>query len=549
MDPRLARLDRLGDRPAALYRKRGWWGEKPLWQRVQDRAREKPERLAVIGDHGILTYAELWQDAVRCAKALCQAGLERRDIILVQLPNWHEYVALAVAAETVGVVFAFCPIQWGLRETARALSLVRPKVWFTTAQPRQHDDRSALILSALASASIVPPAVVLVRSPSIAGTHSFDAWCRGAEHEGFNEDAGGSGSDPLEIAVTSGSTGDSKGVVHVHDTALASVQSTIRRQQLGASDVVHLAVPVGHTFGYFYGVRCALQAGGTLVLQEKWDAQGLIELVARHGITVSLGPSAFMLDLLSLDDRALAPLERLRVFTLAGDALPAQVAKRATEKMPFRISRAFGMTEFGHAVSTDATSSPAHVVDSVGTPQPEMELRITDDKNQPVPAGTEGHISMRGPFLFAGYLTPETVNQDVLDSEGFFDTGDLGFVDDDGFLHLTGRVKNVIRRGAETIPVSLLEDVIATHPEVLNAVVVGRADSRLGEVPVACVQMRPGKSINYEEMAALFEREGVTKKFWPIEVQLFTEWPLGPTGKIDRRLILARILEKNADRA
>ncbi|GEM_PF-2272356 len=541
MDPRLARLRRVTDRPVALYRNRGWWGQQPLWARVRDRAAAAPDMPAVIDDAGALTYGRLWQQSVACAKALKEAGLEPHDIILVQLPNWHEFVELAIGAESAGVVFAFCPIQWGLRETARALDLIRPKIWFTTTQPRPNDDRSTLIGEALAKCGIGASAVVLVRSDhGPPQSRTLGDW-RG-DLSVRADLAGGDGSDPLEIAVTSGTTGDPKGVLHVHDTALAAVQSTIRRQRLGPTDVVHLAAPVGHTYGYFYGVRCALQAGGTLVLQDKWEARAMIDLVARHGVTVSLGPSAFILDLLSLAPSERAPLHRLRVFTVAGDALPAPVARRAVTELPFRISRAFGMSEFGHAVSTDLETPRERVIDSVGTPQPEVELRIADERRRPVPPGTEGRILVGGPFVFAGYVAPDSIDEDILGDDGLFDTGDLGLIDDEGCLHITGRVKNVIRRGAETVPASLLEDVIAAHPDVINAVVVGRPHPRLGEVPVACIQLRPGRSLSDRDLAALFEQAGVTKKFWPVEIHPFSSWPLGPTGKIDRRSILERVL-------
>ena len=129
----------------------------------------------------------------------------------------------------------------------------------------------------------------------------------------------------------------------------------------------------------------------------------------------------------------------------------------------------------------------------------------------------------------------------VLDQNGFFDTGDLGLMNEEGFLHLTGRVKNIIRRGAETVPVSLLEDVIASHPDVLNAVVVGIADERLGEAPFACVQLRPGANISLGDVEQLFAEQHVTKKFWPVGMKVFDEWPTGPTGKIDRRMILSSL--------
>ena len=189
-----------------------------------------------------------------------------------------------------------------------------------------------------------------MQSANAISTSELARQCRGGRQCGAD---GGRDCDPLEIAVTSGSTGDPKGVVHVHDTAILTVDSTIQRQKLGASDIVHLAVPVGHTFGYFFGVRCALQAKGTLLLQQRWDAREMIELAKLHKPTVSLGPSAFMIDLMGMKPQELSPLASLRMFTLAGDSMPAPIVRRAIESMPFRISRALGMTEFGHVCSTD----------------------------------------------------------------------------------------------------------------------------------------------------------------------------------------------------
>ncbi|MGH7905567.1 MAG: AMP-binding protein, partial [Candidatus Binataceae bacterium] len=466
--------------------------------------------------------------------------------ILVQLPNWREFVALAVAAEISGVVFSFCPIQWGPRETLRALELIRPALWFTTAKPPAAIDRSDLIARALRNADGGLSAILL-RSGAQAGAFSIEDWLvtmrEGNRHA---EMAEASGQSPLEIAVTSGSTGDPKGVLHVHDTALATVESTVRRQQIGVSDVVHVAIPLGHTFGYFYGMRCAMQAGGAVVLQERWDPHRMVELVEAHQVTVSLGPSAFVLDLAECADRYRPTLERMRLFTHAGDSLPAPIARRVLQQLPFRISRAFGLTEFGHVASTDSDTPANCLVDSVGAPQPEMEFRIVDDAGARLPAGAEGRLLLRGPFAFAGYLTAGALNQEVFDPDGFYDTGDLGFLDRENCLHISGRVKNVIRRGAETVPTAELEDIISSLPQVMHAVVVGMPDARLGEVPVACVQVRKGESIAMSDLARLFESSGMTRRFWPSAIRIVESWPVGATGKIDRKALLEKILEKSS---
>jgi acyl-CoA synthetase (AMP-forming)/AMP-acid ligase II len=248
-----------------------------------------------------------------------------------------------------------------------------------------------------------------------------------------------------------------------------------------------------------------------------------------------------VIDLLRLDRAQIASLSSIRLFTLAGDSLPTPVVRNAIETLPFRISRALGMTEFGHACSTDVHTPRAALIETVGTPQPEMTLHIRGNDGRDLPGGTEGRIVVSGPFLFAGYLTPKRLDQDVLDAGGFFDTGDLGALDASGCLRITGRIKNVIRRGAETIPVGMIEDVIASHPDVVHAVVVGVADERLGELPVACVQLKSNHKLTIADIHRLFEREKITRKYWPSELHIFERWPIGPTGKIDRRLIVAEI--------
>jgi cyclohexanecarboxylate-CoA ligase len=541
MDRRLENLDRINERPVSWWAERGWWGRRPLWERVRATALAESGKPAVIDAGKILSYGELWHDAVRQAAALRVHGAEPRDIVLVQLPNWHEFVTLAVAAELAQVVFAFCPIQWGLREIVRTLRLIKPKIWFTTRYPRAQEDRAPLIQQALRDIGEPRPMLVLARSDDLPGCVLLERWAGDDEVDVAAPLSGGRGAEPLEIAVTSGSTGEPKGVLHVHNSALATVDSTIQRQGIGPADIIHLAVPVGHTFGYFFGVRCALQAGGALLLQSRWDARTMIDLAARHKPTVSLGPSAFMIDLLGLESDLLSPLASLRVFTLAGDSLPAPTVRRAIEIMPFRISRALGMTEFGHVCSTDAATPLEAIVNTLGSAQPEMSVAVVDEQGRQARPGTEGRILVKGPFLCAGYLKETEVDQGILDQSGYFNTGDLGVMSEQGFLRLTGRLKNVIRRGAETVPVGLLEDVIASHPDVLNAVVVGVADERLGEAPFACVQLRPGTRVSFADIERLFAQQQVTKKFWPVGMKVFDEWPTGPTGKIDRRAILSSL--------
>ncbi len=541
MDERLSDLSGLSRRPGEAWCRAGWWGRKPLWERVRDVAQRDPDKPAILEYDRVITYCELWTDACRYSAAMIKAGAEGRDIILVQLPNWAEFVKIAVAAEAARVVFSFCPVQWDKRETLRALRLIRPRIWFTTASRHPGEERSGVLREILAELGPKAPRLVLMRSDEAGDSFNDVAWL--ADANASNAREGGRGQEPLEIAVTSGSTGDPKGVLHVHDSALATVDSTIERQGITSKDIIHIALPLGHTFGYFYGMRCALQAGATILLQDGWNVDEAVEIISGNRATVSLGPSAFIIDMIGLPPEQIQELSSLWLFTLSGDSLPAPVVRKAAAMLPFRISRALGMTEFGHALSTDAHMSIDNIADTLGTPQPGMKFRITDEAGQPLSANQVGQIGVSGPFLFAGYLTENALKQDVLDRDGYFPTGDLGALDEAGFLRITGRIKNVIRRGAETIPVSLLEDVIAGHPNVLHAVVVGVPDARLGELPMACVQVKPGKSLALTDLEQLFLDQRITKKYWPTGVQVVNSWPMGATGKIDRNLLVQSLLK------
>lgn len=531
-------LPSLESRPKADWEARGWWGREPLWRRVRERAVAEPAKAAVIDETGSLTYGELWEAALDGARALRGAGLNPGEIVLTQLPNWREYVTVLLACEVSGAVFSFCPIKWGPRECARALDLLRPRLWVTSAEFLGEGRMEIIDDAVRAAAEPVEP--VLVRG----GAKGYRTWSEVVdEAPSMTEEEAtanaGAGLYPLEIAVTSGTTGYPKGVVHAHDTALDTVQSTIDRQGITDRDVIHLALPVGHTFGYFYGVRCALQAGGAVLLQERWDPARMAELVRAHGVTVSLGTAAFIIDLLSADEDVRRALDGMWLFTQSGDALPAPVVERAHKELPFRISRALGMTEFGHVTSTDADSPLERVFDSAGSAQAEIEIAIADPDGKRLPPGSEGRILVRGPAVCAGYLRPDGAIDDVVDGDGFFDTDDLGKLDEAGYLRITGRLKNVLRRGAETVPVADLEDVMSSHPDVVHAVIVGLPDARLGDLPIACVEVRPGAVLTMDDVREWFGGQGITRKFWPADIHLVGEWPIGPTGKSDRRLLLA----------
>jgi cyclohexanecarboxylate-CoA ligase len=174
-----------------------------------------------------------------------------------------------------------------------------------------------------------------------------------------------------------------------------------------------------------------------------------------------------------------------------------------------------------------------------------MSLRVADDAGRPVAPGQEGALMFRGPFLFAGYLQGRAFTEGHFNGEGYFDSGDIGYLDGDGYLRVTGRKKDLIIRGGENIPVREIEDLLMGHPAVAAVALVGVPDERLGERAVACVRPRPGRALSLDEVRSYLAGHSVTKQFWPEAVELFEELPMTPAGKV-QKFHLRQALQRRA---
>jgi acyl-CoA synthetase (AMP-forming)/AMP-acid ligase II len=337
-----------------------------------------------------------------------------------------------------------------------------------------------------------------------------------------------------ELAFTSGTTGVPKGVLHTHNTAVATVGSTMRRQGIDHTKVVHVVTPVGHNAGYFYGVRISLQGGATIVFQDIWDPKEALRLIQEHRVTFSYGASTFLIDLLACPEFDEHDLSSFEIYMCGGASIPPALAEECMRRLPGRLCPIFGMTEHGHSTGTDPDTPFEKVCSTDGSPQPEMELKVVDEYGRRLPPCTEGRLMLRGPFNFIGYIQGREFSEQFFDDEDFFDTGDLAYLDEDGYVRITGRAKDLIIRGGENVPVKEVEDILARHPDILEVALVGAPDPRLGERGVAFLRMLPARSMSLEQMRDFLRAEQVTQQFWPEAVQIVDEFPRTASGKIQK---------------
>jgi cyclohexanecarboxylate-CoA ligase len=514
--------------------RRGFWRDEILLDHVVAHSTWKPGKIAVVDDGGVYRYGDLVVETLAVAGGLHMLGVEPGDVVLVALPPLRQFVPVILASERIGAVMANVMPTLGRRDLIRIIGLAQPRVVVTTAAFHRHRPAET-IMSVLVQHTMRCTVIVVGEGsslPAVAGGVSLAGY---GSLVGTGMAAMRRLPDPptadavANLAFTTGSSGDPKGVLHTHNTSMVAVRSTAERQQLGQDDVFHAALPVGHTFGHFYGVRLGLLTGGSIVMQSRWDAGEMLRLAREHRITHSAGTPTYLADLIARRPAGDDSLTSLRVFTCAGARLDTALAQQAAEQLPGRLSLAYGMSEAGHVASTGPGEDVVMAIGTSGRPQPETIVRV-DPLAGSMGTGN-GEIVVTGPSVTPGYLQGREFSSEYLDGQGSYRTGDLGHFDGNGYLVLTGRIKELVIRGGEKIPVGEIEGLLRTCPGVSDAVIVGVPDTRLGERCVAVVEPATGAEITLSWLASFLQAQGVTKAFWPEELVTVDQLPRNDVGK------------------
>jgi cyclohexanecarboxylate-CoA ligase len=339
----------------------------------------------------------------------------------------------------------------------------------------------------------------------------------------------------VQVMYTSGTTGEPKGVMHTTNTLFAHLLPGVERLGLTTDDVVLCSTPMAHQLGFLYGVLTPIVLGTTVVCQDVWNAEWAAGLIARERVTFSIGATPFLADLAALGDRDDASrfdFSTLRLFFSAGAPIPRPLVQSAQVRLGARIISGWGMTENGAVTMARPSDPEDKIVTTDGLPLPGMEVRVVDGQKNVVPPGTEGLLQSRGSSNFVGYLRRPALHG--TDADGWFDTGDLARMDEEMYIRITGRAKDVIIRGGENIPVVEVEGQLLRYPGALAVAVVAMPDARLGERACAFVQMKPGATLGLDEMRVFLEKAGMSRTYHPERIELVDELPRTPSGKIQK---------------
>jgi mycobactin salicyl-AMP ligase len=341
--------------------------------------------------------------------------------------------------------------------------------------------------------------------------------------------------------VSGGTTGTPKLIPRTHNDYVYNAMASAELCKLTAGDVYMAALPAAHNFPLACpGLLGAIAVGAPTVFLSNPSPESAFGAIARHGVTVTaLVPALANLWAQATEWEPEAPTS-LRLLQVGGAKLEVSDAQRVRETLTPGLQQVFGMAE--GLLNYTRPGDPPEIVDHTqGRPLcVDDELRIVDDAGQPVPVGAEGELLVRGPYTFNGYFRADEANARSFDPEGFYRSGDLVRQHPDGNLEVTGRVKDVIHRGGETIPAADLEEHLRTHPAISSAAAVALPDPYLGEKICAAVVFS-GSPVTLTELNAYLDQRGVARHARPDVLSALSSLPTTPVGKIDKKAIVRQL--------
>jgi acyl-CoA synthetase (AMP-forming)/AMP-acid ligase II len=500
------------------------------------------EQVAVVDGETQLTYSELQDVARTFGAALVAAGIEPGDRVALWAPNSAEWVVAVLGLLRAGAVLVPVNTRFKGVEAAEILARSRARVLVTVTDFLGTDylallDAAERQLPDLATIVVVQgPVPTGAKAGAGAAAQQWSGFLATATDEGRAEvdrrSAALTTDDPSDILFTSGTTGVPKGVVQTHGRTLRVATDWVVMTGLTAGDRYLMVNPYFHMFGLKAGILACVAAGATMLPEPVFDADRALARVADERITVLPGAPTLYQSILDHPARDRYDLSSLRIAVTGAADIPVELIRRIDDELPFSVLiTGYGLTEAGTASGTSPGDDPETVATTVGRPRPGFELRIVDGEGAEVPTGEAGEVVLRGGSVMSHYLDDPAATAEALSPDGWLRTGDLGVVDERGYLRIVGRAKDMFIVGGFNAYPAEIENHLLRHPDVQQVAVIGIPDERLGEVGMAFVVTRSGDPGAGAEILAWCRDQMANYKV-PRALEIVAELPMNATGKV-----------------
>lgn len=515
---------------------------RTLSQVLRDTTEKFPQRNAILDPSGIvLTYEGLNEKVDQLARGMLELGIAKGDKVGLWMPNTPEWVVSYFAIARIGAVVVPMNTRYKTHEVEYILGNSEASTLFAVGAFAGIDYLSMVdeIRGNLPNLECI----IIVGEPGEA-MHGFDSIvdrgvCLLSDSKLEEREASCDPLDNVFILYTSGTTGNPKGAMLSHHNIAKNAEQVTEVLHTKEQDVFLLAVPFFHCFGCVMGIAGSITWGAAMVPMQIFKPAEALELVERFGVSVLYGvPTMFVLELEEYRkgkaDGSPYDVSMLRTGIMAGAPCPIEVMRGTMEEMHCNVSIAYGLTEASPVITmTRFDDSVERRVETVGRALQGIEVKMADDDKNPLPTGEMGELACRGYNVMMGYYKMPDKTGESIDEQGWLYSGDLATMDQDGYVQIVGRKKDMLICGGFNVYPAEIEEYLFTHPKVQNVSVIGMADQVMGEVAVAYIIPREGRNIDPQEIVDFCVGEIANFKV-PRYVQIVDEFPMTQSGKIQK---------------
>jgi non-ribosomal peptide synthetase component E (peptide arylation enzyme) len=532
---------------ADQYNKFRWWGGLTFGDLLDRAADIHPDKEAFVDGKSRLTYGEAREKTNKLAIGLMDLGIRPLDRVLVQLPNWNEFVFAYFALQKIGAVTVLLIDRYRQFEINRLISLTGASSWIVPLQYK-NTDYLPIIRDVLKENRKVKNVITVRGEGNQRPFKSLETLIDKAKLTERNlTRLAARRPDPTQVAhmgPTGGTTGAPKIVPRTHNSLINGIEYCSKSWEQSIEDINLLAGPIGHDLTFSKGFMGTLTTLGKVVFLDSVDNKDICETIQRERVTSIIWVPTLAQRLLQYEDLDKYDLSSLKKMHSAGGASHPNLVKEVTERLNTKFFNGYGGTE-GMTTITRARDPLEVICTTVGRPTcPFDTYKVIGSKGKTLAPGEEGELVLKGPGVFTGYYNNPEENKKVFTRDGFFRTGDLARISERGYITLTGRIKEMINRGGESISATEIERLITRHPEVAAVAVIPMPDPLMGERVCAYIQPKAGARLTFETVISFLKSQKASVLQLPERIEFIDAMPYTGAQKTDKRFLQEEIAKK-----
>jgi len=531
---------------AEKYKKLGWWGDQTFGD-ILDRAADRyPDKEAFVDGTTRLTFAQARDKVNRLAIGLMNLGIEPTERVLVQLPNWNEFVYVYFALQRIGAIDVLLIDRYRSYEINYLIRLTGATTWVLPWKYRKTDYLP--ILKEVLKESPQMKNIIFARGGDQRDYLSLEVLIENVKLTEQNMTAlSQRHPDPMQVAhmgPTGGTTGLPKVVPRTHNDLICSSEHAAKAWEMDSRDTCLLVGPIGHDLTFTKGFLGNVLTYGNTVFLDSTELEDICRTIEKEKVTALVWVPTLARRLVGFEGLGNYDLRTLKKMHCGGGASLPDLIKDVREKLGCTFFNGYGGTE-GMTTLTRSDDDLETIYTTVGKPTcPYDSYKLVDRDQKELPPNTPGELLIKGPGIFTGYYRSPEENEKMFDKDGYFRTGDVAKIDPKGNITLVGRIKEMINRGGESISAVEVEKLIIDHPDVAFVAAVPMPDPEMGERVCAYIQPRPGARLQFNDILSFLKDRKASVLHFPERIEFIDAMPFTKAEKIDKMALVKDIGEK-----